>query len=154
MAQGHDRPGTQKTPNECLVHATTVAWKNTAVMITGPSGSGKSGLALQLISFGLTLVADDQTRLERNSDDHIIASAPATIRGTIEARGIGLLAADTVGRARLALVIDMQNTETARMPEPRTVSYLGTEIPLLHKVESCHFPAAVLQYLKGGRTFR
>jgi len=140
------------TPKKCLVHATTVALGNRAVMITGPSGSGKSALALQLMAYGLVLVADDQTCLNRATEGHILTTSPTQIRGIIEARGVGLLAADTTNRAILALVIDMGVVEQARLPDHKVAIYLQQEIPLLHKVESCHFPAAVFQYLKGGRT--
>lgn len=148
------RPVTDNTPaSDCVMaHATTVALGRRAVMITGPSGSGKSALALQLMAYGLTLVADDQSHLSLGPEGAVIIRAPDQIKGMIEARGLGLLRADTMASALLSLVVDLGKTEAERLPPPRTVVVLGQAIPLLHKVESCHFSAAVLQYLKGGRT--
>ena len=65
------------------VHASTVALDGRAVLITGPSGSGKSDLTLRLLDRGFALVSDDQT-LVRRVDDQLIASAPPTIAGKLE----------------------------------------------------------------------
>ncbi|MEZ5732446.1 MAG: HPr kinase/phosphatase C-terminal domain-containing protein [Paracoccaceae bacterium] len=132
------------------LHATTVAWSGRGVLLMGPSGSGKSGLALQLMAWGCDLVSDDGTVLSRR-DGAVYASAPAAIRGRIEARGIGLLAAATVPAARLHLAVDLGTVETHRLPPERVTEFLGCALPLLHSVESAHFPAAILQYLKAGR---
>ena len=58
------------------LHASTVASDGRAVLIAGPSGSGKSDLALRLIDRGFTLVSDDRTILTKDGE-RIIASAPA-----------------------------------------------------------------------------
>lgn len=119
-------------------------------MITGPSGSGKSALALHLMAFGAQLVADDQTQLF-SAQGCLWARCPKAIRGMIEARFVGLLAADVQDQTRVCIAVDMGHTETERLPAMKTISYLGHPIPLLHKVEHAHFPAAVLQYVKGER---
>lgn len=131
------------------LHASCVALKANAVLITGRSGSGKSGLALQLMAFGATLVSDDQTLIHAENG-WPIATAPATLRGMIEARGIGLLAA-TCEPARIILVVDLDQIESERMPPARTIALPGREIPLLHLIESPYFAAGILQYLKQGR---
>ena len=135
---------------EVIVHATCVVWAGRAVLIRGPSGSGKSGLALQLMAFGCQLVSDDGTCVIVR-DGALFATAPQTIRGRIEARGVGLLAAEARRTARLILVVDLGLLETHRLPVWHGTEILGCELALLHRVESTHFPAAILQYLKGGR---
>ena len=72
------------------MHATCVAVGPHAALIRGASGRGKSGLALQLLAMGAVLVSDDRTRLWR-AGDALMADAPDTIRGRIEARGVGIL---------------------------------------------------------------
>ena len=76
-------------------HASTVAVDGRAVLITGPSGSGKSDLALRLLDRGFTLVSDDQT-IVRREGNKLIASAPPNIAGKLEIRGVGIVEMDTV----------------------------------------------------------
>ena len=60
------------------VHGTSVAIGGRAALITGPSGSGKSDLALRLIDRGFTLVSDDQTVVRRDGE-RLLASGPERI---------------------------------------------------------------------------
>ena len=119
------------------------------VLITGASGSGKSSLGLQLLALGCTLISDDQTELTCR-DDVLWASAPKTIKGLIEARGVGLLQAETT-EAEITLVVDLDQWERDRLPHRHTVSLLGLDRPCLHSVDDVAWPAAILQCLKGGR---
>src|SRR5580693_1856546 len=93
-----------------LAHATTVAIDGRGVLLRGPSGSGKSDLALRLIDAGARLVADDQSELSRHGET-IIVRAPAAIAGLIEVRGVGILRVDTIAEAPLALVADLTTPE-------------------------------------------
>ncbi len=136
------------TEATAIVHATTVAVEGQGVLIQGPSGSGKSGLALQLMALGARLVADDRTILTRRGAP-VIASCPAPLLGLIEARGVGLLRSDALPEAPVALVIDMGTEETVRLPPVRQIAVLDHRLPILQKVNSPHFPAAILQYLSG-----
>lgn len=138
-------------PRARIIHAGCVALGNRGVLILGASGTGKSALALQLMAIGCELVSDDRTALAARGDV-VVAAAPLHIRGQIEARGVGILNAPARAAARLALVVDLDEAEGARLPPMRTYTLLGVELPLLHRVESPHFPAAILQYLKGGRS--
>src|SRR6185369_13552251 len=71
-------------------HASTVARDGRAVLIMGPSGSGKSDLALRLLDRGFSLVSDDQT-LVRVDGGRLLASPPQTIAGKLEVRGVGIV---------------------------------------------------------------
>lgn len=113
------------------VHGTAVALGGDGVLLRGPSGAGKSDLALRLIDQGARLVADDQTELQRDGDD-ITMSAPASIAGQIEVRGLGIVALPSVAAAPLRLVVDLVlSEEIERMPLPRECSYLGCTLPLV-----------------------
>jgi HPr kinase/phosphorylase len=118
-------------PETLLVHATSVAVDGRAVLLRGPSGSGKSDLALRLIDAGARLVADDRSQLHRDGDA-VLVRAPATIAGLIEARGIGILRLDSLAEARLSLIADLVAPETVeRLPEPRSETILGVSVPLI-----------------------
>lgn len=129
------------------MHASCVAWDGRAALIIGASGSGKSSLALALMAFGAELVSDDRTQVMEDQNG-LWASAPASISGMIEARGIGILNAVACPRAQVSFVVDMDKTENARFPEPKRTRILGQDIAALHNVDSPAFAAAILQYLK------
>lgn len=132
------------------MHASCVAIGPRGVLIIGASGSGKSALALQLIAYGAMLVADDQTRITLQ-DQQLIATCPPQLSGMIEARGVGLLHSLPCASAIISLVVDLDQTETQRLPPKRITSLLGVSLPLVLGAESNHFPASVLCYLKGAR---
>jgi HPr kinase/phosphorylase len=131
------------------LHASCVALDGRGVLICGASGGGKSTLALELMSRGAALVADDRTEVSRRQTQ-LFARAPAAISGLIEARGVGLLKAAAVAEVQLHLIVDMDELETQRLPRHVTRQMLGVTLPLLKRVDARHFPAALIQYLKGG----
>ena len=104
-----------------------------------------------MIALGARLVADDRTRLTPK-DGAVIASAPDTIRGQIEARGLGLLRVDPAPPTPLAAVLDLAQSETERLPPERWVNLFGTKVPLLHEAATAHFPSALFVYLGGERS--
>jgi HPr kinase/phosphorylase len=114
-----------------LIHGTSVTIGRDGVLLRGPSGSGKSDLALRLIDQGARLVADDQTELQREGDG-LAMRAPATIAGLIEIRGLGIVAVPTAERAWLRLVVDLVAAEAIeRLPEPRCCELEGLRFPVL-----------------------
>jgi HPr kinase/phosphorylase len=113
------------------VHGTSVAIGGEGILLRGPSGSGKSDLALRLIDAGARLVSDDQTELRRDGNA-VIMQAPQTIAGRIEVRGVGILRVPTVSRAPLSLVVDLVAPDRVeRLPEPQFCEVLQRSIPLL-----------------------
>ena len=133
-----------------LVHGSAVAFelpeRVAGVLITGKSGTGKSELALELMAMGARLVSDDQTCL--CVDGGIVQmSPPSTIRGLIEMRGIGLMRAKVLEPAPLAVLVDLDMTETERLPPVRNCDVQGVAIPLLRKCASRAFAAGIRQYV-------
>ena len=98
------------------------------VLITGDSGVGKSELALELISRGHGLVADDVVEIARVGPDLLEGRCPEMLRDFLEVRGLGVLNIRTVfgetacrRRMRLKLVVHLQRPvkgvpEVERLP--------------------------------------
>lgn len=138
------------TASTTNLHASCVAVGGRGLLILGPSGSGKSALALQLIALGASLVADDRCLLWR--DGAVLrARAPDTLAGLIEARGLGILRADHLADVAVQLVVDLAETETQRLPPQRQITLLDVTCDLVLGSQAAHFPAAVMCYLKAGR---
>lgn len=113
-----------------MVHASTVASDGRAVLISGPSGSGKSDLALRLLERGFTLVSDDQT-IVRREGDRLIASAPPTIAGKLEVRGIGIVEVEHLENMPIALFVEL-TSDIQRIPDDsRERPILGVPLPLI-----------------------
>ncbi len=132
------------------VHGSAVAFETgggvAGVLILGQSGTGKSELALELMAIGAVLIADDQTLLHRDGAQ-IVLRAPPAIRGLIEMRGLGILQAQTLDCAPLAVVVDLDTPETQRLPEPAFAQVLGLRVPCLRNCASKAFPAGLKQYM-------
>ncbi len=88
------------------------------IFLAGPSGSGKSGLALRLIERGGMLVADDRVELFRDGTA-LAARAPRALAGLLEIRGVGIVELPYATSAQIALAVELVNLgQVARLPEP------------------------------------
>jgi serine kinase of HPr protein (carbohydrate metabolism regulator) len=119
------------------IHASAVVVGERAVIIRGPSGSGKSHLAFALLhaaKSGLLpfarLVADDRIRISE-AHGRLLVSAPETISGMIEVHGLGIRAADCERLAVAGWVVDLAAKDAARMPKLSNAEILGVTIPRL-----------------------
>lgn len=133
-----------------FVQGTAVALDKRALLFIGKSGSGKSSLALELISRGATLIGDDGVTASAIGDAGVLLSPPDKMFGVIEARGLGLLQLP-VTAGYLVAVVNLDNVEDARLPSTHNTVIAGEVVPLIRKVESPAFAAMLLAYLKGGR---
>ena len=98
--------------------------------VMGPSGSGKSDLALRLIDRGFRLVSDDQT-IVRKEGSKLIASAPPTIHGKLEIRGLGIVEMETAEDVPVALFVEL-TSDIQRIPDDsRDRLVLDVRIPLI-----------------------
>ena len=119
------------------VHASAVKVGPQAVLIRGPSGSGKSRLAFDLIIAGrasvvesAVLVGDDRVHLATLGHEIVVRPAPL-LAGLIEIRGLGIRRCDFVEHATVGLVVDLDANDAERLPPPESLktTIFGVEIP-------------------------
>lgn len=150
-------------PAGSILHASAVALGSRGLLILGPAGSGKTRLALELVTMGaaldVALVADDRTAIapppERAAIAHrapIMRPAPA-LAGLVEIRGAGVLSHPYRPEARCWLAVllgpDHGGEGPARMPGHRSIRLAGCSVPLLAMAGGLH-PAALLTILRRG----
>lgn len=115
-------------------HATVVAaptphgWRG--VLIQGPSGVGKSDLALRLMQDGWRLVGDDWVQVWACAG-RLYAAPPAAIAGRMEMRGLGLVDRPFLPLARLALVVRLTHGPVERLPDAAWETIDGVRLPRL-----------------------
>ncbi len=121
--------------SKLILHATSLslmvgpAWRG--VLIVGPSGIGKSDLALRAMQAGCQLVSDDYSCVWI-SGGHLYAAPPESIDGKMEIRGLGIMD-DTPRRplTRVDLVALAQTDPVDRLPESEITPVLGRNIPTI-----------------------
>lgn len=138
------------------IHASAVLIGARAVLIQGPSGSGKSSLALALLEAGRTgalpfvrLVADDRAEVEA-IHGRLLVRPPQALAGQIEVRGLGIrrLAHETV--AVVGLLVDLAAPDASRLPEltAQTGEIAGITLPRLAVAAGQSPLPQVLSYLR------
>ncbi|ABD53455.1 HPr kinase/phosphorylase [Jannaschia sp. CCS1] len=110
-------------------HASAIVVAGKGALILGPSGSGKSSLALSLIALGAELISDDGVWVD---PDRAQLQRPETPPPLIEARGVGLLRAGPICKsAPLSLVIDLSREESQRLPPRRMAALPDQKVELI-----------------------
>ena len=129
--------------DKVVLHGVFMEVMGAGVLLAGPSGVGKSELALELISRGHRLIADDAPEFQRISPDIIAGSCPELLRGFMEVRGLGILnirsifgenAVKRVKYLRLIVNLQQMSEEDLRQLDRlegsyRTQTILGVEVP-------------------------
>ena len=112
------------------LQATAISYKKRAVLIQGPSGVGKSALALRLIERGATLIGDDVVEIFIKNNK-LYCKAKETLESSIEVRGLGIITGLKVAKSTPVLcVIRLHQKPTERLPKQKTISLLNKKIPV------------------------
>jgi HPr kinase/phosphorylase len=137
------RPYLARALAECTtVHGVMLDVLGMGVLITGESGAGKSELALELISRGSGLIADDVVELYRVGPENIDGRCPALLKDFLEVRGLGVLNIRTIfgeaalrPRKALKLIVHLERpggrdvASVERLPlKPGSESIMGVEL--------------------------
>jgi serine kinase of HPr protein (carbohydrate metabolism regulator) len=120
------------------IHASAVLVGDRAVLIRGPSGSGKSRLVFDLILAAQAgqlpeamLVADDRAFLDMTDDGQLRVRPVPELVGLLEIRGLGIRRLDCATAAIVGLVVDLDAHDAARLPdaEAMRIRLHDVEIP-------------------------
>jgi len=112
------------------IHATCVDIDGAGVLLLGPSGSGKSDLALRLIDGGARLVADDRVNLAADGA-RVHASPPPNIAGMLEVRGIGIVKLEHAPHIPVDLAVELApRGRIERLPRAEWREFAGVKVPL------------------------
>jgi serine kinase of HPr protein (carbohydrate metabolism regulator) len=128
--------------------ATCVAIGARAVLIEGPSGSGKSSLALALIDRGAVLVGDDGVMLEV-AEGRLFASPHPNTRGLIEVRNLGLIEGPVRDKVMVALVLRLDEAAPRHIDHAERIEMMGITLPMLRL-----WPGSPVQHLKAELALR
>ena len=112
-----------------MVHGSAVAIHGNGVLLLGPSGSGKSDLALRLIDRGAKLICDDVVNIENSNNLPVMICAP-NIAGKIEVRGIGICPVEFVQSAPLRLIVQLTQDVDRMPPEHQRITLSGYSTPM------------------------
>ncbi|MBL70605.1 MAG: aldolase [Rhodobiaceae bacterium] len=133
------------------IHASAVKLPLGGVLLLGPSGSGKSSLALQLIDhYGGQLTADDRVCLTVIGNN-LQAAPPDNLAGLIELRGLGIITVPHQN-AMIDLAVELVTREQLpRLAKAESFSRQGINIPLIrlhgHDMTSAGIIARALEFV-------
>jgi HPr kinase/phosphorylase len=144
------RPYLARALAECTtMHGVMLDVLGMGVLITGVSGAGKSELALELLSRGSGLIADDVVELYRVGPENIDGRCPVLLRDFLEVRGLGVLNIRSIfgesalrPRKALKLIVHLERPGSGEPPAQRLPLKPGSETILGVQIRKVSIPVA------------
>jgi HPr kinase/phosphorylase len=133
------------------LHGSLLDVHGIGTLLLGPSGIGKTECALELLTRGHRLVADDVVNLRNTSDGRLIGSAPARIRHFMEIRGVGIVSVPDLfgpGAVREEMPIDLV-CRLVKWREGVEYERVGLERPM-EEIAGVALPSLTLPARPGG----
>ncbi len=133
--------------HKTIQHGTLINFKGKGVLLLGPSASGKSDLALRLVSPPIPfenertpaqLVADDQVEIiieTQNGEKKLYGTAPEPLKGLLEVRHLGIKSVPYLEKSSIDFVIKLKkHNEIERLPGENLAIELveGQSLPLFY----------------------
>jgi HPr kinase/phosphorylase len=140
------------------IHATAVIVGDRGVLIRGPSGSGKSSLALSLLQAAdgifTRLVGDDRIHVEA-AHGRLLMRPALALQGLIEIRGVGIMRRPFEPVAVAHLVVDIDATDAQRLPQPEALAtrIAGVSLARLPVAPGADARSRLLAFLVDGGGF-
>lgn len=116
-----------------LIHGTGIFYDGKGLLITGPSGSGKSDLALRMIGCGAILIGDDYVEISQGARGRPVMENVKNIVGKIEVHNVGILDVPFRSQCEIDLVLNLVNdvVKLVRLPEIKKMTVEGFSLPCL-----------------------
>lgn len=128
------------------MHASLIAYQGMGILITGPSGSFKTTLAIEAMQLGAKFIADDRVQFTLISG-MLMGGPPKGMQGVLEIRGVGLFRLpDTATQQVIHCVIDLSDPQSIeRLPATQLkTEILGISVPMMRMAPPPHTSAAVM----------
>lgn len=133
-----------------LIHGVFMEVMGKGVLLTGDPAIGKSELALELISRGHRLVADDVTEFTRLANNMLSGKSPALLQDFLEVRGLGIMNVramfgnSAIKPAKfLHLILDLKHQHASDIADHERISGIHSTTPILGiKVSTTTLPVA------------
>ena len=129
------------TTASATLHASCICWQGRGVLLAGPSGSGKSDLALRLIDAGAVLVADDLVALSRRGSR--LEARPVALAGLLEIRGQGIYRLPSLPESTLDLYVALGDADDTQRLPPERMSHTLLDVALPMIALDARRPSAV-----------
>ncbi|HBQ22134.1 MAG: hypothetical protein DBW67_04735 [SAR116 cluster bacterium] len=130
------------------LQANGFSYRGEGILLTGPSGIGKTGLMLEMIRSGGQLVGDDAVVLH-NQSGSLFMTPPDATKGLVELRGVGVIRLEPAEKILVTMHLCLGHKISERLPNAQQVSWLGVGLPSYFLLMDQFAPARLHALVEG-----